>query len=275
VMAWPFNGTRRWYLAHRMRHADAGDYLTTVARRQAELHRLVFAHGIEVLVVPLFGSQLLERGEEYTRYALGGLKLIRDDAVYRDMYTQGLRVQFYGDYVEKLRDPFYASVLDVCAELAAATASGSGPLLLLGLFADDAHPTLARMSVEFGEKHGRPPNRAELIEAYYGLPVPDLGLYVGFAQHALFDVPLLANGLEDLYATLNPSPDLSERQLREILYDHLVTRRAPELDYRDLSPEAQAELAAYGQRCADLTLGLGRIHPLTRTWTPLVPQDPA
>jgi len=46
----------------------------------------------------------------------------------------------------------------------------------------------------------------------------------------MFDVPLLATGLEHLYATLNPSPDLTERQLREILYDQLVTRRAAPVD---------------------------------------------
>ena len=84
------------------------------------------------------------------------------------------------------------------------------------------------MSVEFATRRGRPPDRRELIEAYYGLDVPDLSFYLGFAQPALFDVPLVATGQEDLYATLTPSPDLTEAQLREILYDHLVTRRTPD-----------------------------------------------
>jgi hypothetical protein len=94
---------------------------------------------------------------------------------------------------------------------------------------------IARLSVEFSEREGHPPGRAELIEAYYGLPVPDLSLYVGFAQPEMFDVLLLTTGLEHLYATLNPSPDLTERQLREILCDHLVTRRAAPVDYDALS----------------------------------------
>jgi hypothetical protein len=33
---------------------------------------------------------------------------------------------------------------------------------------------------------------------------------------------LLTTSLEHLYPTLNPTPDLTERQLQEILYDHLV-----------------------------------------------------
>ena len=111
----------------------------------------------------------------------------------------------------------------------------------------------------------------ELIEAYYGLPVPDLSLYVGFAQPEMFDVPLLTTGLEHLYATLNPSPDLTERQLREILYDHLVTRQAAPVDYETLSLRAQLELAEYTERCKGDTLGIGRIDPLTGLWRPLLP----
>src|SRR5215218_180561 len=163
------------------------------------------------------------------------------------------------------------SALDTCATLTEATASGEGPLLLIGLFADDPFPTIARLSVEFAEREGHPPDRAELIEAYYGLPVPDLSLYVGFEKPEMFDVPLLTNGLENLYATLNPSPDLTQRQLREILYDHLVTRRAAPVDYDALSPEAQLELAEYNERCKGDTLGIGRIDLLTGLWRPLLP----
>jgi hypothetical protein len=137
-----------------------------------------------------------------------------------------VRIRFYGDYEVALTVAGLRSALETCAILTDATASGEGPLLLIGLFADDPYPTIARLSVEFAKREGRPPGRAELIEAYYGLPVPDLSLYVGFAQPEMFDIPLLAAGLEHLYATLNPSPDLTERQLRDILYDHLVTRRA-------------------------------------------------
>lgn len=272
VMGWPFNGTRRWYLSYRLRNPEtSGDYLTTMGRRQAELHRMIFAHGVDVLLAPHFGTSLLQRGQDYTRYALTGLLRLAKDDVYKEMYASGLRVRFYGDYREKLADPFFHEILDACADLQEATAAGDGPLLLVGLFADDPYEKLARLSVEFAEERGRPPDRRALIEAYYGEPVPDLGLYLGFAQHAMFDVPLLATGEEDLYATLNPSPGLTERQLREILYDHLVTRRAPEPDYEELSREALEELTAYGERSEGFTLGVGRVDPLTGMWRPLLP----
>jgi hypothetical protein len=59
---------------------------------------------------------------------------------------------------------------------------------------------------------------------------------VGFAQPETFDVPLLTTRLEHLYATLGPSPNLTKRQLGEILYDHLVTRRVAPVDYDAFSP---------------------------------------
>src|SRR5215210_6346892 len=180
VMGWPFNGTRRWYLSYRLRNPGAGgDYLTTMGRRQAELHRMIFAHGVDVLLAPHFGTSLLRRGQDYTRYALGGLPRLAEDAVYREMYAAGLRVRFYGDYREKLADPFFRDILDACEALQAATAAGDGPLLLVGLFADDPYEKLARLSVEFAKERGRPPDRRELIESYYGVHVPDLGLYLG------------------------------------------------------------------------------------------------
>ena len=270
-MGWPYNGTRRWYVAHRRRNPGAEDYLKVLIRRQAELHRMIFAHGVSVILAPSFGAETLKRGETYTRYALGGLTQLPEDEVYRALVASGVRIRFYGDYERALAVAGLRSALDTCEALTEASASGEGPLLLIGLFADDPYPTIARLSVEFAGREGRPPNRAELIEAYYGLPVPNLGLYVGFAQPEMFDVPLLTTGLEHLYATLNPSPDLTERQLREILYDHLVTRQAPPTDYQTLSPEARLELAEYTERCRGDTLGIGRIEPLTGLWRPSFP----
>jgi hypothetical protein len=274
VMGWPFNGTRRWYLLHRRENSTVADYVTTTIRRQAEQHRLVFAHGVSVIVAPHFGAELLERGTSYTRTVLGdGLLKLGDDPINQEMVDAGLRIRFYGDYEEILDTPTYRPMLDACASLTAATASGDGPLLLIGLFADAPYPKIARLSVAFAEKHGRAPDRQDLIEAYYGVAVPDLSLFVGFSQPALFDVPLITTGGEDLYATLAPSADLTERQLREILYDHLITRRIADDNYESLSEEALVTLAEHNERDKGVTLGIGRIDPLTGVWNPLLPDS--
>ena len=272
VMGWPYNGTRRWYLVNSPPAPDPVDYLRSLVRRQGEHHRLVFEHGVSALLAPSFGMETLKRGPEYTRYALGGLLEIANDEVYSGMFESGVRLRFYGDYASVLDVPEYRPMLEACNQLVADTASGEGPLLFIGLFADDPYPAIVRLSVEFEREHGRTPDRRELVEAYYGLPVPDLSLYLGFGQPEMFDVPLVTTGLEHLYVTVNPSPDLTERQLREILYDHLVTRNAPPVDYESLSPEAVGELSRRTERASGKTIGLGRIDPLTGLWNPVLPE---
>ncbi len=269
MVGWPSNGTRRWFLDHRREHPEGGDYLSTIIRRQAEHHRMVLAHGADVVLSPTFGRLNTQRGAEYTRYALGGLLRVASDGVYQELFRSGVRLRFYGEYREVLDGPEYRPMVEACEEITASTADGDGPLILLGLFADAPYGTIARLSVELFQKTGRVPDRRALIEAYYGVPVPDLSFYVGFEQPQLFDVPLLATGLEDLYFTLNPTPDLDERQLRGILYDHLVARRTPEIEYETLSEEAKSKLAE-GMKGRG-TVGLGRVDPLTGTWRPVLP----
>lgn len=270
VLGWPYNGTRRWYLLHEKNHRTEGGYLQTLVRRQAEHHRLVFDHGVQVILAPSFGSETLKRGESYTRLALQGLVLLARDEVYQQMVASGTRIGFYGDYRKVLDTPEYLPVLKTLDELAQRSAGGDGPLLLFGLFADDPHPTLARLSVEFAELEGNPPSRKQLIEAYYGYSVPDLSLYIGFERPEMFDVPLVTTGLENLYFTLTPSPDLTEHQLREILYDHFVTREQPPPDYEELSEEALQRLARYHESCQGLTVGVGEYDDETGLWRPIL-----
>ena len=272
VVGWPFNGTRRWYLLHRRGNPSSDNYVSTIIRRQAEQHQLLFEHGVRVILAPCFGYELLTRGEDYTSTVLSALLKLADDAVNQKMFESGVRFRFYGDYEEVLDTPAFRPMLRACEDLTATTASGEGPLLFIGLFADAPYPRIARLSVDFAARWGRSPDRRELIEYYYGVVLPDLSLYLGFAQPAMFDVPLLATGEEDLYATLTPSPDLTERQLREILYDHLIQRRVPEPDYEALSDDAQAELDRYNRSYQGVTLGVGRINSVTGLWNPLLPK---
>lgn len=274
VIGWPFNGTRRWYLLHRRSNPAADDYVGTMIHYQALKHRLLFNLGARVILAPCFGYGLLKRGEEYTRGVLGALLRLVDDPVNREMFGEGVRLLFYGDHEEILDTPTLRPMLAACRELTEMTSDNEGPLLMLGLFADSPYERLARLSVDFARRRGRPPDRGELVREYYGVNVPDLSLYLGFAQPAVFDVPLVATGGEDLYATLNPSPEVTERQLREILYDHLILRPAGDADYDSLSEGSVRSLEAYNETVRERTLGVGRVDPATGIWNPLFPGPP-
>lgn len=272
VVGWPFNGTRRWYLLHRRSNPETADYVGTMVHYQAQKHRTLFGLGASAILAPCFGYGLVRRGEEYTRNVLSALTRLGDDPVNREMFdagSYGVRLRFYGDHEQVLDTPALRPMLDACRELTEATSGNEGPLLMLGLFADSPYERLARLSVDFADEHGRPPDRAELIREYYGVHVPDLSLYLGFAQPAVFDVPLVATGGESLYATLNPSPGVTERQLREILYDYLFLRAAEEVDYEALPESSVQKLAAYTEAVDESTLGVGRVDPATGLWNPL------
>ena len=77
---------------------------------------------------------------EASRTILGGLLRLGDDPVNQEMFASGVRIRFYGDYLEALDNPTYRPMLEACASLTSATASGKGPLLLIGLFADAPTP---------------------------------------------------------------------------------------------------------------------------------------
>lgn len=268
VIGWPFNGTRRWYLWWQLASGDDREYVPTLIRRQAEQQALALELGAQAIFTPCFGAELLQRGEAYVHGTLAGLLSLADDSVCQRLFAEGVRMRFYGDYRRVFAQPPFRAWLDACDRIMEATSNSEGPLIFLGLFADQPYPAIAELAVEFAGQHGRAPDLAELRRIYYGVPVGDLSLYIGFEQASVFDVPLLATGLEDLYVTLNPSPDVSEAQLREILYDHLVLRHRPEIDYRTLDAGQRRVLVEQITSHSGQTFGVGELDPVTGLWRP-------
>jgi hypothetical protein len=79
-------------------------------------------------------------------------------------------------------------------------------------------------------------------------------------------MPLLATGGEDYYFSVSPSPYMTVRQLRAILYDHLYIRREPEPDYTKLPAAELDELRAYYRANRDRALGVGKLK--SNLWFP-------
>jgi adenosine tuberculosinyltransferase len=101
------------------------------------------------------------------------------------------------------------------------------------------------------------PDKRALVEMYYGEWVAPVDLFIGFDKPSAFDVPLVATGSEDLYFTVTPSPYLSQRQLRAILYDHLYSRRGSDADYDSLDAGAWQVMKEYYRSNLGNTLGVG------------------
>jgi len=226
---------------------------------------MLYEHGIDTILSPAFGSELLERGEQYANAALTqGLPMLGRPG-FMDFYKQyDVRVLFYGNYRPALDKPIYAPVLDVLGNISKQTSSHTTRRLFFGLFAEDATQQVGNLAVDFNLRENRPPERAELVSLYYGEYIQPATLFIGFEKPAVFDYPLLGLGNESLYFSVAPTPYLTEGGLRKILYDHLYQRNIKDPNWENL-PESEAEaLRSYYRREQDTILGVGEIFH--HTW---------
>lgn len=265
LCVFPINGTRRWFM---LEHAEkiAGDffdsYMDMSIKNHVELCSMLFEHGIDTLLAPVFGRELMQRGDEYTRrVGIDGLVRTATDKTYRQFFAQyEVRVRFYGDYRDVLTDTPYDYALKSIDEVMEETKHHSRHRLFFGVFADEATETIARLSVEYYQSEGTLPDKEALVRKYYGEDMPPVSMFIGFDKFSVFDMPLLATGEEDLYFSLSPSPYMTQRQLRAILYDHLYVRPVQEPDYRTLAADELNWLREYYNRNKDFAFGVGKLQ---------------
>lgn len=263
VVTFPINGTRRWYLLKAMAgeiDADTDTYLHVMERRHIDLYRLFFDHGIHTLLTPIFGPDLLKRGEDYIRLAIEGIRRLTSEAHFLEFFeAYQVRVRFYGDYRRHLAGTTSEELISHLDHITEKTRAHNRNRLFFGMFANDASEQIADIAVRYFQHHGHTPNRRTLVSSYYGEYVEPVSFFIGFDRLSAFDMPLLATGEEDLYFTVNPSLDMTPRQLRQILYDHLYTRRAPEPDYEALSPRDLGWMQAFYKENYERTVGIGEL----------------
>ncbi len=274
VCVFPVNGTRRWFM---LEHAEKlnGDffsaYMDAAIQNHIELCSMLFDHGIETILAPVFGRELLRRGDEYTqRVGIEGLVRTAADENYRGFFERySVKVRFYGDYRDVLTGTPHEHALQSMYEVTEATKSNSKFRLFFGVFADEVTETISRLSVEHYLTEGAIPNKDALVRKYYGEDLPSVSLFIGFDKFSVFDMPLLSSGEEDLYFSLSPSPYMTTHQFRAILYDHLYTRRTPEPDYTTLSMAERNKLREYYRQNKDSALGVGKLQ--FNLWFPSLP----
>ncbi|MBN1873822.1 MAG: diterpene synthase [Anaerolineae bacterium] len=261
VCVFPINGTRRWLI---LEYPEAvaenfvQAYLEIVGRRHIELYKLFFDHGIETLLTPVFGPDILVRGEEYNALIRDGLSWFARGQDFMEFYDKyNVRVRVYGDYRRYLEPTPYAEVISDFELLEQRTASQDRYRLLFGVCAHDATETIAAISVNFHQVHGQLPNKREIIIAYYGEYIEPVDFFIGFDKFSAFDMPLVATGNEDLYFTVAPSLYLNTRQLRIILYDHLYERPKGERNYTEMTAEDWAIMRNFYYTNSENTLGIG------------------
>jgi tuberculosinol/isotuberculosinol synthase len=271
VCVFPVNGTRRWFM---LEHAEKiGDdflkaYMDESIKNHVHLCAMLFDHGIDTILAPVFGRELMRRGDEYTkRVGMDGLVRTATDKIYLDFFSQyNVKVRFYGDYRDVLTGTPYEYALKSMYEVTEATKHNSNVRLLFGVFADESVETAARLSIEHYLAQGAVPDKQTLIRKYYGEDLPPVSMFIGFDKFSTFDMPLLSTGEEDLYFSVSPSPYMTQHQLRTILYDHMYLRRMPEPDYTKLAAQELNWLRTFYRNNKDNVFGVGRLK--SDLWIP-------
>jgi tuberculosinol/isotuberculosinol synthase len=262
----PINGTRRWFaLEHpeAMRAEDSlGAYMDISQKRHVELYRLFFDHGVDTLLTPIFGSELFRRGDDYVRrMVMDGLVRLAEHPDFLRFYDEyNVRVRFYGDYRRELTGTVFSPLIEKFDSLTHRTRDHKRARLFFGVFASDLTETCAALAVDFHKQHSRVPTRSEMVEMVYGEYVDPVDFFIGFDKLSAFDYPLLASGEEDLYFTVAPSLYLGQKQLREILFDHLFTRRSNEPEYEELTREDWGWMRSFYAENKTRTVGLGTLR---------------
>lgn len=271
VCVFPVNGTRRWFLlehAAEIRDDFYEAYMNASIQNHVELCAMLYDHGVEIILAPVFGRELMRRGDAYTqRVGIDGLVRTATDPAYRRFFEKyNVKVRFYGDYRDVLTGTPHEYALNAMYEVTEATKHHTGVRLFFGVFADDVTETISRLSIEHYLAQGSVPDTQTLIRAYYGEELPPVSMFIGFDKFSVFDMPLLTTGEEDLYFSFSPSPYMTRRQLRSILFDHLYVRPVSEPDYSTLTEEEMDWLREYYHKNKDYAFGVGKLK--FNLWVP-------
>ncbi|RPH61938.1 MAG: diterpene synthase [Chloroflexi bacterium] len=261
----PINGTRRWYMLEHGQETHPNpmeDYIEITGKRHIETYKLIFEHGLDTLITPIFGGEILNRGEDYMdRIAAAGMARLATNTDFLSFYEKyDVRVRFYGDYHKQFTGTPYAHLPDLFDRISKHTAHHQRYRLFYGVFANDATEWIAEMSVRFFQAHNRLPARRDLIELYYGEYIEKADIFIGFEKFNVFDYPMLGWGEESLYFTVAPSLYISDRQLREILYDYIYLRPVQDPDYTEMPMQDFGAMRQFYNANRETAFGVGEIR---------------
>jgi hypothetical protein len=216
--------------------------MTGAAQRQ--LSELFYAHGIQTLIQPLMGYDLLSRGQDYLHMAVAqGLAELATQE-YQDWFRQEeIRLTLYGNWSKVLSEMGFTQVTGLLKQIEKSTQHYTKHKLLFGVFADEGLDHIVAMARE--ARGGE-----DLLQRYYGQPIGPVDLIVGSGQPAIWDLPLLDINKANLYFLQAPTFCLDKATLRRILYDHLYQRINDDASYHKLKMQEWGgfEVLGLGQR---------------------------
>ncbi len=237
-------------------------------REHIRLYKLLFNHGLDTLINPVFGVELFRRGSEYMkRIGADGLERLVSHPDFVNFYDEcQVRVRFYGDHRKVLQGTPYEYLSDRFDEATRRTQYHNKYRLFFGVCGTDATEAVAEFSVRHYAGKGAIPDRETVVSAYYGEYVAAADLFISSDKFCVYDYPLLSSGEEDLYYLVAPSLYLTENQLRHILYDHMYARQVDYPNYEEMSIDGFEKMRKFYETNREKVLGVGKLE--NSVWYP-------
>jgi tuberculosinol/isotuberculosinol synthase len=246
---------------HELHENMAKKYAELTGQAYIDAYKLVFDHGFDNIVAPVFGSETVKRGEEYMSIFGDAVALLALHPDFIQFYKDyDIRVHVYGDYRKLLKGTKYEYVCDLCDEVTRQTAHHKKHALFYGVCADDATETIGEMAIKYYQNNGQVPSRRDLIEAYYGEYVEKADIFIGFEKFTVFDYPMLGWGMESLYYMAAPALYVNTRLLRNVLYDHIYLRPVPDADFFNMSEKNIESVRQYYKANLEFAFGIGEMR---------------
>lgn len=270
------NGTRRAFIAehfdtpptdHDFLEACLDDILVNIGRileMSAEL-------GIQRVFLPSYSSdQTNGRHEEAYKSLLNGLKaLTHHPALLKAYRDYQYEVRFYGDmsYLPE----------EVSVELANPPKFHEGDskfVVYYGIDGGNPHEFILKLTYMFVMNEQRPPSWQEMVKMYYGRDdVQPLDILVAFNRiYARLGIPPLLDGKDRIYATPVSPLKITEKAMRDILYDYVYNTQDRARSYIDINPDEIRRLKQFYNANQDTVIGLTKryddlVYPIpTLNW---------
>jgi len=263
------DGTTRHYLLHRPvssgQVTDFDDYAREEAKALFALLDLLFSHGLATILILNVWPPDIERRESHIQHIVNASKeVLLSDAALNAYRQWDAAVHLYGNWDISPQFQFVHETLsDLEAQFVVLHAHKPQNLLLWGYYAGNGLDETIARSVALSKTLGRLPTEAEVRQACFPWGPENLDLVIsgGWLRMGNLDIPpVLNSGRTDLYSLLHLPLDLTEQQLRRILYDRIFLRYAASpVDDTPYDTETLKALRSFYAAHNTDVLGLGEL----------------
>jgi len=166
-------------------------YMEVIARKYILLFSMLLDHGIDTILSPAFGDELLTRGEAVCQciaHAWGCPSLERLILwLFYRQYDTRVRISTE-NYPETLEQThvigpcwIFWKIISTPDQFSCTT-----PFIFWAYIANDATQQVGKLAIEFYLKEKRLPKRREIVSEYYGEYVEPATIFIGFEKPAVF-----------------------------------------------------------------------------------------